>query len=218
MGGMMRSPFTAVVFALELTEEIHALPVLLVASVTAYAFTVLVMRRSILTEKVARRGYDIFREYGVDPLERLRVSEVMTATVERLVAGDDASVALRLFQDTSKKHRGYRVVDADGHLIGMLTASDALERAPTSRHIADLLPSRPLIVAGADESCRLIAERMAQEGIGRMPVVDARDPRRIVGIITRSDLLKARLLHAHEENQRQTRRSTLKPPQTGTRS
>ena len=83
LGGMMRAPFTAVIFALELSHDVQALPPLLIAAIAAYGFTVLTMKRSILTEKVARRGYDIFREYEVDPLERVRVSEAMTGAVRR---------------------------------------------------------------------------------------------------------------------------------------
>jgi H+/Cl- antiporter ClcA len=78
MGGTMRSPLTGAVFALELTYDIQTLPALLIATVVAHAFTVLVMRRSILTEKVARRGHHISREYAVDPLERICVGEVMS--------------------------------------------------------------------------------------------------------------------------------------------
>ena len=81
LGGTMRSPLTSVIFALELTHDINALPALLIASTVAHGFTVLVMKRSILTEKVARRGYHISREYSVDPLERLSVGEVMTTDV-----------------------------------------------------------------------------------------------------------------------------------------
>ena len=65
----MRSPFTGVVFALELTRAWDALPALIVASVTAYAVSVLMLKRSVLTEKIARRGLHLTREYSVDPLE-----------------------------------------------------------------------------------------------------------------------------------------------------
>src|SRR5262249_31475549 len=75
LAGTMRSPLTGVLFALELTNDINALPALLIASVVAHAFTVLVMKRSILTEKVARRGYHVSREYTVDPLEMLSVGD-----------------------------------------------------------------------------------------------------------------------------------------------
>ena len=81
LGGTMRSPLTSVIFALELTHDINTLPALLIASIVAHGFTVLVMKRSILTEKVARRGYQISREYAVDPLDRVSVGEVMTTDV-----------------------------------------------------------------------------------------------------------------------------------------
>ena len=68
-------------FAFELTHEVNILPALLVSCIAAHAFTVLALRRSILTEKVARRGFHISREYAVDPLESLRVEEVMDADV-----------------------------------------------------------------------------------------------------------------------------------------
>src|SRR5437867_4928977 len=81
MGGTMRSPFTAVVFALELTHDVDVLPGLFVACIAADAVTVLLMRRSILTEKVARRGYHLTREYIVNPLHLLQVRDVMEPPV-----------------------------------------------------------------------------------------------------------------------------------------
>ncbi len=77
MGGTMRSPLTAMIFALELTHDLNALPALLVGCVAAHTVTVLLMRRSILTEKVARRGYHLTREYSVDPFTLVRVGEIM---------------------------------------------------------------------------------------------------------------------------------------------
>jgi CIC family chloride channel protein len=77
MGGTMQVPLTAVIFVLELTGDVTALPGLLVGSVAAAGVTVLLMRRSILTEKLARRGQHVTREYGVNPLHVLRVEEVM---------------------------------------------------------------------------------------------------------------------------------------------
>src|SRR5438874_4986881 len=77
MGGTMRSPFTAVAFVLELTHDVNVLAGLFVACVAAHAVTVLLMRRSILTEKVARRGYHLTREYAVNPLHQLQVQDVM---------------------------------------------------------------------------------------------------------------------------------------------
>ncbi|HYL92486.1 MAG TPA: chloride channel protein, partial [Alphaproteobacteria bacterium] len=73
LGGTMRSPLTGVIFSIELTNDYHSILPLLIASVTAHGFTVLTLKRSILTEKISRRGHHLSREYGVDPLEALRV-------------------------------------------------------------------------------------------------------------------------------------------------
>ncbi len=80
LGGTMRAPFTAIVFGLELTHDFNALVPLMLAAMMAHAFTVLTLPRSILTEKVARRGFHLSREYGVDPLEILLVRDVMAFT------------------------------------------------------------------------------------------------------------------------------------------
>ena len=69
MGGTMRSPLTGMIFVLELTHDLNALPALLIGSVAALCVTVLLLRRSILTEKLARRGQHIAREYSVDVFE-----------------------------------------------------------------------------------------------------------------------------------------------------
>jgi H+/Cl- antiporter ClcA/CBS domain-containing protein len=199
LGGMMRAPFTAVIFALELTHDMEALPPLLIAAVVAYGFTVLVMKRSILTEKVARRGYDIFREYTVDPLETYRVSEAMTESVLTIPESFPASEIYERYFSSSQKHRGFPVVDANDKLLGILTISDVMEMSisePDATLTArDLIRLDP-IVAHPEETCREAAERMAESGIGRLPVLSGG---KLIGIITRSDLLKPRLLRFEEE-------------------
>jgi len=206
LSGAMRIPLTAIVFALELTHGIGALLPLLVTSATAYAFTVLVLKRSILTEKVARRGHHLSREYAVDPLETLFVRPVATAPVETV----PASLPVRELESrhfdarSGRTHQGYPVVDAVGRLVGVVTRSELLD-LPESREldrivVASLIGRDP-VVAFADETCRVAAERMATAGVGRLPVVERAAPQTVVGIVTRSDLLKAReraLAHEHD--------------------
>jgi chloride channel protein, CIC family len=86
LGGTLRSPFTSIVFAFELTHDGNVFLPLLVGSVIAHGFTVLTLKRSILTEKVSRRGYHLSREYAVDPLEILFVREVMRTKVPAILA------------------------------------------------------------------------------------------------------------------------------------
>jgi H+/Cl- antiporter ClcA/predicted transcriptional regulator len=215
MGGCMRSPFTGTIFALELTQDVNALPALLIATIVAYGFTVLLMPRSILTEKVARRGYHVSREYSVDPLERSSIGEVMTSQVVTVPASMPVKELLHSYFQSSglKKHQAYPVVDDKGHLLGVVTRTNLLEDWVTAGLGADLpaqnlviaydLIHREPITAYPWESCRTAAERMAQMGVGRLPVVSADDPRKVIGIVTRSDLLKPRARHAEEEIRRE---------------
>ena len=126
LGGTMRSPLTGVAFALELTHDINALPVLLVAAAAAHALTVLVMKRSILTEKVARRGHHVSREYSVDPLEALDVEAVMSAPAATLPAA--RMVSELVAEGGALSHHGYPVVDDGGALVGMVQRSVLMEQ------------------------------------------------------------------------------------------
>ncbi len=219
MGGTMRSPLTGTIFALELTHDVNALPALLIASVVAHGFTVLVMKRSILTEKVARRGYHVSREYSVDPLELLSVSEVMTKEAVTVPASLPVRELLRHYflGGDKRPHQAYPVVDAEGHIIGVVTRANLLENwiaAALSEGDAagqagleliityDLIQREPITVFPW-EPCRVAAERMAENGVGRLPVVSPEDPRKVIGIVTRSDLLKPRAKMAEEETRRE---------------
>jgi chloride channel protein, CIC family len=219
MGGTMRSPLTGIVFALELTHDINALPALLIACVIAHTFTVLLMKRSILTEKVARRGFHVSREYSVDPLERLNVGDVMATQVVTVPASLPAQELLKQYflGSGAQKHQGYPVVDRAGKLLGVVTRSNLLEdwviaalggtsgpgMPPPAAIVAyDLIHRKPITVFPW-ESCRTAAERMAQFSVGRLPVVSAEDPLQVVGMVTRSDLLKARARQVEEEAKRQ---------------
>src|SRR6184192_2986380 len=127
LGGTMRSPFTSIVFAFELTHDANIFLPLLVGSVIAHAFTVLTLKRSILTEKVARRGYHLSREYAVDPLEILFARDVMRTKVAVLPAGS----TLREFQALANHRQSQRllpVVDAGGVLVGVVTRGDLRKR------------------------------------------------------------------------------------------
>ena len=89
LSGALGVPLTAILFSLELTHALPALLPLALACTSAYLVTSLVMPRSILTEKLSRRGYHLSREYGVDPLEMVSVSEVMTAVSDMGVVGEE---------------------------------------------------------------------------------------------------------------------------------
>lgn len=201
MGGMMRAPFTALAFGLELTQDTDALMPMLSATLVAYAFTVLVMKRSILTEKIARRGFDVFREYGLDPLETMQVGQAMTASVTTLPEEMPVQQAIAAYFGSNRCHNGYPIVDSQGEPIGMFTASDLLEQATGAELPDETLGQwarKPLHTISPRHSCREAAEVMAAWNVGRLAVVNENS--QLVGIITRSDLLKPRLGHYQLES------------------
>lgn len=208
LGGMMRAPVMAAVFALELTHDANALLPLLAASAGAYGFTVLVMGRSILTEKIARRGHHIYREYGIDPLERHSVAEVMTSEVLSVDAGATVAQVLASHFGAEQKHRGFPVTRG-GLLVGMLDR-DALDGQAPDLKIGALFGINRPPVALAAETCRIVATRLAVHGIERLPVVASAAEPRLLGIVSRSDLIKATAgLHAEEHERRALRRNPL---------
>ena len=208
LGGTMRSPFTSIVFAFELTHDANVFLPLLVGSVIAHAFTVLTLKRSILTEKVARRGYHLSREYAVDPLEILFAREVMRTTIAVLPAASTiAHIQASLNSDHRQKQRLLPVVNADGTLAGVLTRRDIRDRidhegdAALRRTLREVARTNTSDVY-ADEPLRVVVYRMAETGFTRMPVVD-RASGKFLGLISLDDLLKARARHLEEERRRE---------------
>jgi len=206
LGGTMRSPFTGVVFAVELTHDVNVILPLLLASVIAHGFTVLTLRRSILTEKVARRGYHLSREYAVDPLEVLFVREVMHSNVVALPA-DMQVAALTTSLHDGRSHRRqslYPVVDEERKLLGVVSGQQLREllQEHDGRCLADVVNYDP-VVACADEPLRVTAYRMAETGLTRFPVVEKDGSRRLVGLVSLDDLLKARVRTLEAERHRE---------------
>jgi chloride channel protein, CIC family len=208
LGGTMRSPFTSVVFAFELTHDANIFLPLLVSSVIAHAFTVLTLRRSILTEKVARRGYHLSREYAVDPLEILFAREVMRTKVAVLPANSKlGEIWQSLRTDHRQEQRLLPVVDTQGHLVGVLTRLDISARIEGDREAAlrcllGEMARTDAVEAYPDEPLRVVVYRMAEKGVTRMPVVE-RSTRTFLGLISLNDLLKARTRHLEEERRRE---------------
>jgi len=204
LGGMMRAPIMSVLFAFELTHDVNALLPLLTASAVSYGFTVLTMRRSILTEKIARRGYHIYREYGIDPLERHFVDEVMTREVKCITADALVSAVLHSHFAAGQAHRAYAVV-RDGILVGMLDRATlmAQREGPATAKIGDLYGANAPIVALPGETCRTISNRLAVHALERLPVVADVQSQRLVGIVSRSDLVKLSSANSDEEELRE---------------
>jgi H+/Cl- antiporter ClcA len=211
LAGTMRSPLTGVIFAFELTGDYHSILPLLIACVTAHAFTVLTMSRSILTEKISRRGHHLSREYVVDPLEALAVEDVMQTNITAFPAESTISeleTALA-HNDHPRGQRVYPVIDGNQHLIGMMTRYDLLNALESERNggshnvqLSEVIVKAP-VVAYPEEPLRIVVNRMAATGLTRFPVVTQNGGPKLVGQIGLQDLLKARELSVADEHHRE---------------
>jgi chloride channel protein, CIC family len=211
LAGTMRSPLTGVIFAFELTGDYHSILPLLIACMSAHAFTVLTLARSILTEKISRRGHHLSREYVVDPLEVLAVEDVMRTNVTAFPAGAtlvELEHALG-HNGAGRGQRLYPVIDDERGVVGVITrgavrslmgclSSDESKGA----HLSDLI-SEPPVVAHIDEPLRMVVNRMAATGFTRFPVVKRGSEPELLGMIGLHDLLKARELSLEDEHQRE---------------
>jgi len=208
LGGTMRSPFTGVIFMLELTHDVNMMLPLLLAVALAHGFTVLTLKRSILTEKVARRGFHLSREYSVDPLEILFVREVMRTKLVVFPASQTLRELAASFRidHSAKGQYLYPVVDRDRHLIGVLTRKDVhalLSGNGRSESTLGEQARRQSQVAFPDEPLRVIVYRMAETGFTRLPVVDPEDGQKLLGLVSLEDLLRARTRNLTEERHRE---------------
>jgi H+/Cl- antiporter ClcA/CBS domain-containing protein len=206
LGGTLPAPLTGVVFAVEITGDIAALAPLLAATMAAYAVTVLLLKRSILTEKIARRGQHVTREYGIDPYDLARVAAVMTAKVETLAADLPLADALTAIENGA--HHAYPVVDGAGRPVGLVSRSDALDWALEERDgdaaegtLGERVSDADLAVVHPGDVVSHAIDVMLAAGQGRLPVTDPQSGR-LVGLLTRKDLLQVRATVVRAEAER----------------
>jgi CIC family chloride channel protein len=172
----------------------------LLACVVSYAVGVLIQPRSILTERLSRRGFHLSREYGVDPLETVMVRDVMHTSVFALPEEATREAAAEWLVKMNERgpaawshwQRLFPLVDAEGRLKGVLTRTQMIAAAKASKKDAPLLTDGIVTpdVIGQFETLRFVAEKMAESKIRSFPVVD--DAGALVGILNIEDLLEAR--------------------------
>lgn len=206
MAGTMRSPLTSIVFAIELTGNIHVLLPLLAATAMSHVVTVLLLKRSMLTEKIARRGHHITREYGVDPFEQMRVEDVMVRDVFTLPASMRVAEAVEFFTTDEHRHRSYPIVDEARLVVGLATRADVLrwsrETDGKEATLYDTASDASLITAHPDDLLGRLVDLMVETDLARVPIIDA-DSRKLVGLIARKDILRIRALNRTTEESRQ---------------
>jgi CBS domain-containing protein len=205
--GATHALLTAIVFAFETTRQPVGLLPLMLGCAAAYLVSLLTGRYSLLTEKLARREGSIRTEYSVDHLAHVLVKQAASRKVVSVRADQTLADARRWLRseaagvDGPSTHQGFPVLDEASLLVGVITRREILDPARADEATVGDLIERPPAVAYEDSTLRDAADHMVLEGVGRLPVVNRNNPRRVVGIISRSDLLAAhapRLSAAHD--------------------
>jgi chloride channel protein, CIC family len=191
--GASRAFLASVVFAFETTRQPIGLLPLLGGCAAAYFFSHLLTRHSIMTRKMARRGVRVVEEYAADYLAQRSVRDLGLRPVVTLGA-DQTLAQVRAWLESGAAgagHQGFPVVDRAGQLVGVVTRRDLQGRDGAEDRALRALIRRPPVVVFPDQSLREAADLMVVNGVGRLPVVTREATRRVVGMVTRSDLLAA---------------------------
>ncbi|HEU0196880.1 MAG TPA: chloride channel protein [Nevskiaceae bacterium] len=216
LGGTMRSPFTCIVFALELTRDMNAVLPLFIATFVAAGFTALVLKRSVLTEKISRRHHHVTREYATDPFETMFTVDHMRRDVNTLCGETTVAEAAKFFnehrslppspneRDTDNYKHDLPVVDSDNHLLGVMTRAgiQQLRRGgfDPGAKLVEITP-KALTVGYPHEPLARLVDRISITDADGAPVIDP-DSGVLLGMITRHDVLRARGVAMLEENER----------------
>jgi chloride channel protein, CIC family len=209
--GASRALLASIVFAFETTLQPLGLLPLLGGCTAAYLVSCVLMRHTIMTEKIARRGVRVPSEYAADFLDQVWVSAVATKAVTAL-AGSDTIAEVKAWLTSGApgaRHHAFPVLAEDGALLGVLTRHDVLDYQADVELPLKRLLKRPPAVAFDNSSLREAADLMVKESVGRLPVVSHAEPSRVIGFLTRSDLVSA---HSRRIDENVQRHAPLKLP------
>jgi len=209
-GAASRAAFSFIVFAFEITRDYNSVLPLMLVTVIADGVAILLMpKASIMTEKLVRRGLRIHQDYEADVLQQMVVSETMDREAPVLPAGipvRELAERSARHEPQGSRHQGMLLMDADSRLVGIITRGDilrSLDEDPSGAMSLLEAGSRKMIVTYPDETLHEAAAKMLRNNIGRLPVVDRKDPQHVVGYLGRPGIMAARLHRLHEEHVRE---------------
>jgi CIC family chloride channel protein len=205
-----RATFTFIIFAFEITRDYNSVLPLMLVSVIADGVAMLLMpNSSIMTEKLLRRGLRVHQDYETDVLSQARVADTMEQELPAISTDTTVSaLAERIAQHDPvvARHEALLIFDGAGKLSGIITRGDllrALDRDSSGAMTVQQAGSTRLVVTYPDELVSEAASKMLHQDIGRLPVVDRADPRKVVGYLGRSGVMAARLRRFHDEHVRE---------------
>ncbi|MBV6522005.1 MAG: H(+)/Cl(-) exchange transporter ClcA [Gemmatimonadaceae bacterium] len=190
--GASRAMLASAIFAFETTLQPAAILPLLGGCAAAYLVSWLAMRNTIMTEKIARRGVQAPNEYATDPLDHVLVRDVASHPVTVLRTTQTIGEVREWIASGSKgsSHQGFPILDKSDTLVGVLTRRDLLSTEAEGASVASLITQLPRFVYD-DCTVRQAADHMVNHDIGRLPVVNREGKPRVIGMMTRSDVLSS---------------------------
>ena len=189
--GTARAPLTAILILFEITRDYNLILPLMFACVLSNVMSNALYPESIFTEGLRRKGFKIRKGREVDIMSSMFVKDAMITHVQT-VSEDKSVETLTVLMQVSR-HVGFPVLDSKGKLSGIVTLSDLRSKVKSGeadKKIGDIA-TRNLEVAYPDETLEAVLKRFASKQIGRLPVVDREDKTKLLGLITRSDIVNS---------------------------
>lgn len=202
--GASRAMLASIVFASEVTGQPNALPALLVACAISHFISKMIMKNSIMTEKIERRGISIPSDYLADPFQHVRVDQVMQHDFPVLRASDTIhSLMERMARhdSTLANLQTFPVISAERELVGMVSRSNLLQAQEEENLEACVLSvaATDIIFTCSDETVHDAIEKMFQYHIGSLPVVNLHNPKQLIGLLTKNSILETRRVMSEED-------------------
>jgi len=205
--GTTRATFASIIFVFEMTQDYHALLPVMIATVVTTAIASSLMKTSVLTEQLRRAGVMVSQDYEVDALKTMSVSAVMTTDpviVPQTMTVHELMEKINSNDPAMVRHQAMLIVDPDhgGCLRGIVTRGDLLKALRSGNTTDTVLAAGTtnLSVAYPEDSVRDALTRMLQRDIGRLPVVAHDNPEKIVGYLSRGNVISAHLKHLSDES------------------
>ena len=209
-GAASRATFSFIIFAFEITRDYNSvLPLMLVAVIADGIAMLFMPNSSIMTEKLARRGLRVHQDYEADALTQATVGETMEKDAP-VIAADTrvGALAERIARrdPAVARHEALLIVNGEGKLAGIITRGDvlrALDKDSAGAMTVQEAGKTHLVVTYPDELVAEAAAKLLRFDIGRLPVVDRGDERKVLGYLGRSAILAARLVRFNAEHVRE---------------
>ncbi len=201
-----QAPITAIIIIFELTRDYHIILPLMISCVIASLLASRLSNGSIYTIKLLRQGINIKAGRDINILKTIRVKDAMSSQVDTVPIDALVRDVIELMQKTG--HTGFPVLSEKGNLVGIITLRDIREIEPADQRlevpVKEVLTT-DVITASPEETLADIFHKLEHEdeAIGRLPVVSPQDKHKLVGLITRSDIVRAynRALEKREREQ-----------------